>query len=236
MAAPTEKTKKEVEGYYDSFKEHQAKLGINVRHRTIFKNLLQLGLQKDSKVLEIGCGIGTVSHLILSHISAGKFVGADISPESIAYAKKFNASFGNASFVVNDMQHFESPEKFDFVVLPDVLEHIPVEQHNNLFRVLASVTSSDAKVLINIPEPGCLDWIRATQPEKLQIIDQSLNLAELFNNANAHGFKVNSVTPYCLQYTDPDYISITLKKKIGQANYTRKSKYELLKQNMLSKI
>ena len=66
------------------------------------------------------------------------------------------------------MTTFFEPENFDFVVLPDVLEHIPVEQHADLFKVLASVTAFDATVLINIPEPHCLDWIRKTRPELLR--------------------------------------------------------------------
>ena len=32
-------TKEQVKEYYDTFKEHQKQLGINIRHRTIFKNL-----------------------------------------------------------------------------------------------------------------------------------------------------------------------------------------------------
>ena len=76
-------SKEQVEEFYNTFKEHQKKLGVNIRHRTIFKNLRKAGLKNDSKVLEIGCGIGTVSGLILKYISQGSFVGVDISIESI---------------------------------------------------------------------------------------------------------------------------------------------------------
>ena len=64
----TSTTKEQVKEYYDTFKEHQKKLGINIRHRTILKNLKNAGLKPNSNVLEIGCGIGTVSHLILKQI------------------------------------------------------------------------------------------------------------------------------------------------------------------------
>ncbi len=84
-------SKEEVEKFYNTFKEHQNKLGVNIRHRTIFKNLKKQGLKTDSQVLEIGCGIGTVSSLILKYIIKGKFVGVDISAESILLAKKINA-------------------------------------------------------------------------------------------------------------------------------------------------
>lgn len=228
-------SKQEVTEYYDKFKEHQKDLGVNVRHRTIFKNLKKAGLKADSKVLEIGCGIGTVSSLILKFISAGKFVGVDISPESIALAKKWNV-YNNAEFLVSDMSDFNHSIKFDFVVLPDVLEHIPVEQHNNLFKVISSVTTKDATVLINIPEPNCLNWIRKNAPEKLQIIDQSLSMQDLLNNCYPHGFKLYSMNSYNLQYKEPDYTSVVLKKNMERDHYELKSKVALGTQNLKSKL
>ncbi len=230
------KTRQQVEEFYNSFKEHQKKLGVNIRHRTIFKNLKKAGLKSNSKVLEVGCGIGTVSSLILKYINAGKFVGVDISSESIEMARRLNGAYANATFVVNDMTTFSSRENFDFVVLPDVLEHIPVEQHADLFKVLASVTAFDATVLINIPEPHCLDWIRKTRPELLQIIDQSLSMQDLLNSVYPAGFKVYSISPYSLQYNEPDYVSIVLKKNMSQAAYTRKSKLALGARNIKSKL
>jgi cyclopropane fatty-acyl-phospholipid synthase-like methyltransferase len=229
-------TKTQVEDFYNTFKEHQKKLGINIRHRTIFKNLKQAGLTPASNVLEVGCGIGTVSSLILKFLSTGKFVGADISSESIALAKKMCAGYKHAEFIVSDMSSFTHALRFDFVVLPDVLEHIPVDQHSNLFRVLSTVTTADAVVLINIPEPNCLDWIREHHPETLQIIDQSLSMQEILNNAYPHGFKLFSMNSYSLQYREPDYTSIVLKRNMKPEKYNLKNKLRLGTENVMSKL
>lgn len=228
-------SKEEVEKFYNTFKEHQNKLGVNIRHRTIFKNLKKQGLKTDSHVLEIGCGIGTVSSLILKYIVKGKFVGVDISTESILLAKKINASFNNAEFLVNDMSDFNHSLSFDFVVLPDVLEHIPVDQHANLFKVLNRVTKPGATVLINIPEPHCLNWARNVHPEKLQIIDQSLSMQDLLNAAYPHGFELLSMNSYCLQYTSADYTSVVFKKGGWPDQYILKDKLKLGVENILSK-
>ena len=232
----THASKDEVKDFYNKFKDHQKKLGINIRHRTIFKNLRNAGLDSDSNVLEIGCGIGTVSQLILKHLKKGCFVGVDISSESIALAQKFNADFKNAEFYVNDMSDFKHPLIFDTVVLPDVLEHIPVEQHLNLFATIKRLTHKDSVVLINIPEPNCLNWIRRLHPEKLQIIDQSLSLQDLLNNVYPNDFELYSVEPYALQYTEPDYLSIVLKRKKERNDYRVKSKLRRGKENILSKF
>jgi trans-aconitate 2-methyltransferase len=229
-------SKEQVEQFYNTYKEQQKRIGVNIRHRTILKNLKTAGLKPDSKVLEVGCGIGTVSGLIIKKIPGGKFVGVDISAESISMASQIHQSSSNAEFLVSDMSDFSHSLKFDFIVLPDVLEHIPVEQHHNLFRVLASVSTENAVALINIPEPNCLNWCRVKHPEKLQIIDQSLSMQDLLNNSYPHGWKLFSMNSYSLQYTKPDYTSIVLKKNMDVQNYERKSKLNLALENFISKF
>jgi len=229
-------SKEQVEEYYNTFKEHQKKLGVNIRHRTIFKNLKSLGLKPESNVLEIGCGIGTVSSLIVKHVTSGSFVGVDISNESIELAKKINASSKNAEFIVNDMSTFSHKVKFDFIVLPDVLEHIPVNQHASLFKTISESSTKDAIVLINIPEPNCLNWLRKHHPEGLQIIDQSLSMQDLLNNSYPHGFKLFSMNSYSLQFIENDYTSVVLKKNMQRDNYTIKAKTVLGMENIFSKI
>ncbi len=229
-------SKQQVEDFYNSYSEKQKKTGVNVRHRTIFKNLTAIGLKANSKVLEVGCGIGTVSGLIIKSIPNGYFTGVDISDESIAIANEKYAVKGKIEFLVSDMSSFTHQQKFDFVVLPDVLEHIPVEQHNNLFKILNEVTTKDAIVLINIPEPNCLNWVRTNYPEKLQIIDQSLSMQDLLNNCYPNGFKLFSMNSYGLQYVQPEYTSIVLKKNMIIEHYDIKDKLRLGLENLKSKI
>ncbi|HRG01847.1 MAG TPA: methyltransferase domain-containing protein [Bacteroidia bacterium] len=229
-------TKDEVKEYYDTFKEHQKKLGINIRHRTILKNLKNAGLKTNSNVLEIGCGIGTVSHLILKQIPEGSFVGLDISSESIKMAQQFNAFHKKAEFMVNDMSNFTHKTKFDFVVFPDVLEHIPVEQHANIFKTISELTTPNATVIINIPEPNYLDWIRKNEPNRLQIIDQSLSMQDLLNNCYPYGFKVYSIIPYALHYDVNDYLAIVLKKDMTVKQIQLKGTLERAIANTKSKL
>src|SRR5437016_5619241 len=126
--------RKDISKFYDTYNTGQLKkLGVNIRHRTILKNLKKAGLLPRHNVLEIGCGIGTVTSLIAKYCKQGKIVSVDISPETITDAKNIWKDLRNVEFLVSDMSDFKYNMKFDFVVLPDVLEHIPVEQHKNLF-------------------------------------------------------------------------------------------------------
>ncbi|MFM2039518.1 MAG: hypothetical protein RLZZ493_107, partial [Bacteroidota bacterium] len=199
--------KEEVKEYYDDFINHQEKIGISTRQRIIAKNVKKIGVKKNSNILEIGCGIGTVSKLLIDLIPNGEFVGCDISPKSISYAKQFNPN-NNATFIVTDMSDFTHDLKFDLVVFPDVLEHIPVDQHFKLFENIARVCSSNAKWYINIPEPYALNYIRENNPELLQIIDQSLSMQDLLNNVYPHGFVVESIIPYSIHMSSPNYLKI----------------------------
>ena len=203
-------TSSEVSEFYNDYSVQQKNLGVSVRHRIIYNNLLDLGLNSSSKVLEIGCGIGTVSSLIIKKVKdQGVFVGCDISDESINIANK-NYGSKNVSFVCTDMSDFTHNEKFDFIVFPDVLEHIPVEQHKNLFEKVANVCHKGTKVLINIPHPDFLNWIRINEPHLLQIIDQSLSMQDLLNNTYPNGFQLYSIEPYAIHTKENNYFKVIL--------------------------
>lgn len=223
--------KVEVKKFYDDFVTKQAKIGVSVRHRIIHKNLKNIGLTSSSNVLEIGCGIGTVSSLIIKSIHQGKFVGCDISEESIEMARLRNPQ-SNAQFLVDDMSNFTSDILFDFIVFPDVLEHIPVDQHARLFENVSKVCKPNAKVLINIPEPNSLNWTRANRPEVLQIIDQSLSMQDLLNNTYGSGFEVQSINPYSIHASVSNYLRIVLVRDGKISAYKTTSKLQQLIQNL----
>lgn len=227
--------KKEVEEFYDTFVDYQHNIGVSIRHRLIFKKLKSIGLKKDSNVLEIGCGIGTVSSLIIKYLMTGKFVGCDISAKSIELANKLYGS-KNVRFEISDMSEFTSDIKFDFIVFPDVLEHIPVEQHNKLFENISKVCDTNTKVLINIPEPNSLSWVREHNPEILQIIDQSLSMQDLLNNTYPHGFQVQSITPYSIHTNIPNYLSIVLIRNKKVEKVQLKNKIYQFIQNLSARL
>ena len=227
--------KQSVKDFYDTFTSNQTNIGVSVRHRLILKKLKSIGLKSSSNVLEIGCGIGTVSSLIIKNTPAGKFVGCDISPKSIELAKKFNPQ-KNAEFICTDMSDFESNLKFDFVVFPDVLEHIPVEEHAPLFERIARVCNPNAKLLINIPEPNTLNYHRKHNPHLLQIIDQSLSMQDLLNHTYPYGFQVQSIVPYAIHTNIDNYLSIVFIRNTNSEPIQLKNKVSQLIQNIKARF
>ncbi|MCG3166772.1 MAG: Ubiquinone biosynthesis O-methyltransferase [Bacteroidia bacterium] len=203
--------KKDIEGFYNNFSEEYTKLGLNRRHRLILKKLIAAGLQKNHRVLEIGCGVGQVTGLMSDYLSNGMVVACDISPEGIELAKKIHRKRGNIQFTVSDMTDFKHDVTFDFVVLPDVIEHIPVENHKDLFRVIKQNISMDGTVAINTPTPFYQEWLHKKHPEGLQIIDQPIYTNDLLNSVYPNGFYLERLENYCIRHKEADYQWILLK-------------------------
>src|SRR6185436_13791496 len=128
----------DVATFYDEFVDRQTKVGVNRRHQAILGWLKRFGLQPDSRALEIGCGVGPLTQLLAEALPQGSVVGTDLSPKSVDAARERLASFGNAELVAGDVLEVEIDERFDVVVLPDVIEHIPLESHDALFGRVAS--------------------------------------------------------------------------------------------------
>jgi cyclopropane fatty-acyl-phospholipid synthase-like methyltransferase len=226
----------QISGYYDGFSQHLKKIGVNIRHRTIFFQLRKNGLKRDASVLEIGCGIGQVTGLMAKYLSKGSVTAVDISPRNIENAKQRLKSFKNVQFLVSDMTDFTSGKVFDFVVLPDVLEHIPLEQHAALFERIGKHTHAGSTVFINIPSPHFQNFLSNQKPEMQQIIDLSLETGLLVPSFQAGGFVIHSLKNYALAVEECDYQQLVLKKKRTPEKVRYFTKPELVKLELCARF
>ena len=182
----------DVINFYNSFANRQVRVGQNERHHSIFKYLLQKGLKKNHQILEIGCGIGTLTGLISKYLKhSGHITAIDISDENIRIAKKKYGSSKNIEWICSNILVFNSSNKFDFIVLPDVLEHIPFIQYENLFVKLKFFLKESGIIFIHIPNPFYNEWIKINHPDQLQIIDQSVYLETIFGHIIQNNFYIH---------------------------------------------
>ena len=225
--------KEKVVSFYDQFAEKQAKTGINSRHLSILDKVKKAGLQANHRILEVGCGIGTVSHLLATQVPKGKVLAVDISPESIEKAKVLWKDQKNLGFEVSDMSDFDKKgETFDFFVFPDVLEHIPVDQHFRLFQNIQKHSHADSVIFIHIPAPRYLQWMIDNEPEKLQVIDQPLDSGDLIKNITANGFYLEKMETYGLFFEEKDYQYFVFRSAKPLRSSTPKSKWDVLKERL----
>jgi SAM-dependent methyltransferase len=98
-------------------------------------------IPKGARVLEIGCGNGN----LLASLKPEPGVGVDLSSEMIALAKEIHPEL---RFVVASAEDFKVEEKFDYVVLSDILNDVWDVQ--TLFEHLKPFLNANGRVLINV--------------------------------------------------------------------------------------
>jgi trans-aconitate 2-methyltransferase len=210
-----------VESYYDEYVPRQTATGVNARHKSIARLLISFGLQPDHRVLEIGCGIGTVTGLVAEKLSAGgSLLATDLSPKSIEAAKRRLAGFGNVRLLAGDILSLDLNDIFDVVVLPDVIEHIPIESHPALFGRVAGWLKPEGFAFLHYPNPFYLEWLHEHRPELLQIVDQPIHADILLANASPQGLYLEHYETYSIWIREGDYAFAVLRPSAGVGGFT----------------
>lgn len=142
----------------------------NNRHDWVCVSIDRL-TPKGTKVLDIGCGAGIIS----KHLATGnrQVVAIDLSPKLIEYARKHNGH-ENIVYIPGDV--CDLPEdKFDVIVMVDVLEHIQMSSISKLLNVLADVSHENTMIYLNIPHHDVLKFLKRNKPDNLQIVDNPID-------------------------------------------------------------
>jgi SAM-dependent methyltransferase len=114
-----------------------------------------------STVLEVGCGFGRITKLLLSNFpEITEHVAVDLSPEQIENAKKYVLGVDKRTalkFIVSDIQSLELDSKYDLVIAPEVLLHILPSEIKD---VMARLEGWSKRNIVNI------DWYEEMVPRK----------------------------------------------------------------------
>ena len=121
--------------------------GVHTKHRHMrYHDFFVERIRPGERVLDIGCGPGTLAHDIATRTGAS-VVGVDISERSIAVARQRFAHPG-VQYEVSDVRSSLPTGRFDVVVLSNVLEHLP--DRPQLLRSLQS-RAEPHRFLIRVP-------------------------------------------------------------------------------------
>ena len=99
-------------------------------------------------LLDVGCGMGLALRAMKDY-GFDRVHGVDVSPEQIAAGRRLGASCE----LVNDTRAYLSDctERYDVVLLLDVLEHVPVDEQIGLMRALRGALQPAGRVIITVP-------------------------------------------------------------------------------------
>ena len=130
---------------------HILEKGIHPKHRLMKYHLFFVNnIDSGDSVLDIGCGNGYLTYDISE--KAKKVVAVDLDRKNIELArKKFFRQ--NITYLVGDATKLNLKEKFDVVVLSNILEHIE-DRHSFLARIYTLAE----KFLIRVPMLN-RDWL-----------------------------------------------------------------------------
>src|SRR5262249_2843608 len=99
-------------------------------------------LRSGMRVLDVGCGPGSITLGLAEAVEPGEVLGIDLSPDVVNEARRLAAGKGGANVRVEhaDVHQLASPDgAFDVVFAHQVLQHVPrpVETLADMRRLLA---------------------------------------------------------------------------------------------------
>lgn len=102
-------------------------------------------IPEKKRVLEVGCGNGHLSELILQ--KKNLLIGIDISQEAVFYCKQ---RFGDrATFIEANILSFDPAERFDFVFINDVLDQI--QEDEKALQRIGRLLEKNGKLVLSTP-------------------------------------------------------------------------------------
>ena len=162
--------------YYDAVKK-------------IYKNLIPAG----SKVLEIGCGTGE----ILAELKPLLGVGVDVSGEMIRRAQEKYANSKNLTFFQSTAADFRIEEKFDYIILADVVEHL--DDVSMSARNIAKLAFDSTKIIISMANPSWEPILDLAEKLKLKMPEgphERISIKELVEICRDSGLSLRHLSYY----------------------------------------
>lgn len=211
----------DIRDYYDGYVRRQVAAGVNERHYQILDFAISHGLRDGMNVLEIGCGIGSLTGLLVDLLPHGTLTATDLSPASVAQAGQRLGTRSNLVLVSGDSTEKAPAGPFDMIILPDVLEHIPYERQTYLFNQIRMQLAPKGRLVIHSPDPFYCEWLHRNRPELMQVIDLPLHLPELAAELNKAGLSILNFQRHSIWQEQPDYMALVAAHK-PSGTYTKR--------------
>ena len=142
---------------WSGFFSGKAEGGVHPKHRlTNYHKFFIDNVEPNDTVLDIGCGKGELTFDLAK--KAKNVVGVDFNEKSINLSKNKFSAF-NIKYFLGDVTKDLPDQKFDVLVLSNVLEHI-----ENRIEFLNKIKKLGNKILIRVPMIN-RDWITLYKKE-----------------------------------------------------------------------
>ncbi|MDO8452875.1 MAG: methyltransferase domain-containing protein [bacterium] len=124
-------------------------------HKVRFREVSEMVDPLGGVVLDIGCADGVFSKVVFNKRRASKFIGIDVLPKSISFAKRRFARSKKMSFRIADAHNLPFREEtFNLVVCLEAMEHF--ENPRKVIEEIRRVLVSSGDVIILVPAENWL--------------------------------------------------------------------------------
>ena len=120
-----------------------------VKRRLITSLIKRYAPKNDLRILDVGCGNGGLLMSLERAFPAAFIAGMDGYPQALLHCRKRSA---RATLILGDILHVERipiAEKFDVVILADVLEHL--DEPEKVLRGIRSILTPRGIVIATVP-------------------------------------------------------------------------------------
>jgi 2-polyprenyl-3-methyl-5-hydroxy-6-metoxy-1,4-benzoquinol methylase len=126
-------------------------------------------------ILDLGCGKGVNLHLAVSKYR--RYHGVDISPHSIRTARKHARP--NASFEAADILRYQTSERYDAILLREVLYYLPEQSIAEFLRRITGFLEPDGKILIQFwDKSACALYIDKVLNSGLEVLEEDTDKSD----------------------------------------------------------
>ena len=169
--------------------------------------LRKAGLTPGSNVLEVGCGIGLMTHWIAEQVGTkGHVTAVDFSREQLNIAKNNTAKLNNITFLESSVFDLVGLPKFDIIYTRFLLMHLtkPFEALQIMMRflkpggVMVCEEASNTVACCYPRSPSCdkfYEWLMALFAKNNLDPDFGGNIYSLFQKLNFHPIFATIVQP-----------------------------------------
>lgn len=103
---------------------------------------------KNAKIIDLGCGDGTIMHLLKNQCNYPNVFGVDVSPNQVKLAKQHmtNVELGDALEYMRTTDH-----KFDLILGIDIIEHLSKKEALELIKLCYEKLNNNGRVVYQTP-------------------------------------------------------------------------------------
>ncbi|KAJ9614201.1 hypothetical protein H2200_002337 [Cladophialophora chaetospira] len=119
------------------------------RTRPVRDLLAQLPLTSPKRIVDLGCGPGNSTEVLVKHFPQAHITGLDSSPDMIEKARK---RLPDLDFTIGDLSSFEQKEPSDLLYSNAVYQWVPYDQRMQIFTRLIQSQAPGGVFAFQVPD------------------------------------------------------------------------------------